>query len=157
MLDFCSRSATGRLLTLFPLCESERPIMSSPLTEPQMAARRKRKRIAGLALIVFVLMRERYQGGTNHEYDGVESADLIAALRVCSSYTDQISCLPFGWKKFVSARRMVRPRATARVACYAVHRYEISGDGSFADLLTSVVVAGLIFGRPGGFSFFFLG
>src|SRR4051812_26441301 len=77
------------------------PESSSPHAEPQMAARRKR--IAGLALIVFELMKERYQGGINHEYDGVESADLIAALRVCSSYTDQISCLPPDdpWDPFV--------------------------------------------------------
>lgn len=66
---------------------------SSPLDEPQMAARRKR--IARLALMVFELMGERHLGGTIHEFDGVEGADLIAALRVCSSHVNHISCLPF--------------------------------------------------------------
>jgi hypothetical protein len=45
--------------------------------------------------MVFEFIRERYLGGTNHEFDGAESADLIAALRVCGSYADHISCLPF--------------------------------------------------------------
>jgi hypothetical protein len=45
--------------------------------------------------MVFNLMAERYQGGTNHEYDGVEDAGLIDALRACSSYTEQIVCLNF--------------------------------------------------------------
>lgn len=65
----------------------------SPLGEPRMAARRKR--LAHLAFMVFTLMRERFQGGTITEFDGVESADLIDALRACSSYTNQIDCLDF--------------------------------------------------------------
>ena len=64
-----------------------------PLGEPQATARRKR--LAHLARMVFDLMRERYQGGTNHEFDGIENAGLIDALRVCSSYTDQIGCLNY--------------------------------------------------------------
>jgi hypothetical protein len=65
----------------------------TPLGEPQATARRKR--LAHLARMVFHLMRERFQGGTDHEYDGIENAGLIDALRVCSSYTDQIGCLNY--------------------------------------------------------------
>ncbi len=43
------------------------------------------------------------------------------------------------------------------MAPYAVHSYEIFGGGNLADFLTSVGVAALIFGGPGGFSCFFLG
>ena len=67
---------------------------SSPLGESQAAARRKR--LSHLVLMVFKLMAEwRYQGGKNHEFDGVEDPNLIDALRVCSSYTKQIGILGF--------------------------------------------------------------
>ena len=64
-----------------------------PLDEPQIVARRKR--IAHLAGIVFELMKERDQGGTNHEFDNDEDPGLIAALRACSLYTNQIGSLNF--------------------------------------------------------------
>jgi hypothetical protein len=57
-----------------------------------MAARRNR--LANLALMVFDLMIERYQSGILRKYDDVESSGLIDALRVCSHYMDQITCLP---------------------------------------------------------------
>jgi hypothetical protein len=65
---------------------------SSPIGEPQAAERRKRLR--HLAWMVFNLMRERFRflGGINHEFDGVEDAGLIDALRACSHYTQQIAC-----------------------------------------------------------------
>ena len=63
----------------------------SPRDEPQMTARRRR--IAHLARIVFDLMKERYLGGTNHEFDNDEDPGLLAALRACSLYTEQIGCL----------------------------------------------------------------
>jgi hypothetical protein len=65
----------------------------SPLGESQAAERRKR--LADLALMVFELTSERYQGRKNPMFDGVENADLIDALRACSYYTDQIHCLVF--------------------------------------------------------------
>ncbi len=69
------------------------PEASAPLDEPQMASRRQR--IAHLALMVFELMKERYQGGTSHEFDQVEEADLLTALRACSWHTDEIGCFNF--------------------------------------------------------------
>ena len=80
--------------------ESETPSISvtvseasSPLDEPQFITRGKR--LAHLAGMVFTLMMERYQAGTITEFDRVEDADLIDALRACGAYTEQIGCLNF--------------------------------------------------------------
>ena len=63
----------------------------SPLDESQVAARIRR--IARLALMVFEFTHARHFGGTSHEFDDVEDADLIAALRACCFYTKHISCI----------------------------------------------------------------
>jgi len=61
---------------------------ASPMAE-------RRKRLVALAEMIFDLEVERYRGEVLREYDDVESAGLVEALRVCSSYVDQIDCLPF--------------------------------------------------------------
>jgi hypothetical protein len=66
----------------------------SPLGEPQASSRKKR--LSRLTRIVFELMGERYHGVTNPEFDGVEDAALLNALRVCSLYTDLIGCSDYG-------------------------------------------------------------
>jgi hypothetical protein len=67
---------------------------SSPTGESQ--ANERKERLVHLAWMVFNLMAERHLGETNHEFDGVEDASLIAALRVCGYYSDQIGCSDFG-------------------------------------------------------------
>jgi hypothetical protein len=56
----------------------------SPIDESLQVARSDR--ISKLSEIVFGLAPERFLGGTNHEYDDVEPAGLIAALRACGYY-----------------------------------------------------------------------
>ncbi len=67
------------------------PVSTLPLEDSQSTLRIKR--LSRLAFMVFGMMKERWHGGTNTEFDGIESADLIAALRVCCAYTDHMDCL----------------------------------------------------------------
>jgi hypothetical protein len=66
----------------------------NPTGESEVAERRQR--LDRLAWMVFEFITERRDGETNHEFDGIEDAGLIAALRVCGFYTEQIGVLDFG-------------------------------------------------------------
>jgi hypothetical protein len=66
----------------------------NPIGESQAAERRER--LDHLAFMVFNFITERHGGGTDQEFEDVEDAGLIAALRVCAYYTEQIGCLDFG-------------------------------------------------------------
>jgi hypothetical protein len=66
-------------------------VSSSPLDDSQTNSRTKR--LSRLAFMVFTLMKERWQGGTITEFDGIENAGLIEALRACSAYTGHIDCV----------------------------------------------------------------
>jgi hypothetical protein len=65
-----------------------------PLGESQTNERKER--LVHLTWIIFNLMAERHLGEMNHEFDGVEDASLIDALRVCAYYSNQIGCSDFG-------------------------------------------------------------
>jgi len=64
-----------------------------PPSEHRAAARRKR--LFQLQRIVWELMFERFRKVTLRDYDDSENADLIAALRACSLYIEQIEFI--GW------------------------------------------------------------
>ncbi len=77
------------------------PAFESPSPTGELQAAERRMRLADLALIVFTLAAERSLGVINQEFDGVEDAALIDALRACSSYIERIGCLEIGDAFFI--------------------------------------------------------
>ena len=71
------------------------PAFESPFPPGELREAERRVRLYNLAFIVFRLAAERSLGVINHEFDGVEDADLIDALRACSLYVERIGCLDF--------------------------------------------------------------
>jgi hypothetical protein len=70
--------------------------VESPHSPGESRANERSERLVHLAWMVFKLRAEQHIGDTNHEFDGVEDASLIDALKVCAYYSDQIGCADFG-------------------------------------------------------------